>query len=198
VYIFLDPEPTMEISGHNHDPHAESKTLKGTLMNKNNLRIGLFVLSFVFTAAPSPAQNASGLIAKMAALEARVAKLEGQITASDLVGTYAVHGFQNEFGLPSPFSISSYVFQGTLTLEANFTGSFDVAATGNRLLNTGTLMRLPVNVSNQQSITWSYLNGTVSSPEIPMTFSVIAGGQLLVGTTAQHSDGTNVLLILTR
>ena len=80
-----------------------------------NLRAPSLFLAFVFAALPIQAQSPGGdppnvqsLASDLAALTKRVAKLEGQIVAADLVGTYSLHGFQIELsgsaGLPAQVS----------------------------------------------------------------------------------------------
>jgi len=59
---------------------------------------------------PGAGENIQSLADKLAALATRVAKLEGEIVAADLVGTYALHGFQSELraagaGDPDPSSV---------------------------------------------------------------------------------------------
>jgi len=143
------------------------------------------------------------LSAELAALTARVAKLEGQITAADLVGTYAVHGFQNEMSAPNvghPTAISSYVFVGTLTLRADGTAVFNGTESGHTLLFTA-----PPSVSNFQGsgsgtsdpFPWSYSGGVLTTLG-GFPISVAAGGKVMVGASANHDDHTNVILIITR
>src|SRR5712692_5441305 len=66
---------------------------KGRLIN---LRASSLFFAAVFTALSAQAQNPGATIeslaSDLAALTARVAKLEGQIVATDLVGTYGLHG----------------------------------------------------------------------------------------------------------
>ena len=46
--------------------------------------------------------------------------------------------------------------------------------------------------------TWTYANGTLTLAGGAPPLAVGAGGRILIGAIANPSDGTNVLLILTR
>jgi hypothetical protein len=46
--------------------------------------------------------------------------------------------------------------------------------------------------------TWTYADGAVTFAAAFPSLNVAAGGRVLVYAGANHSDGTNVLLILTR
>jgi hypothetical protein len=195
----------------------EHSQMKGTLMSKRNLRIVLLAFSFVFTVAPAQAQGPGGppgtgsaqaLSTRVAALEARVAKLEGQITAGDLVGTYVLHAFQTELHGRNPdlaTYVSSYVFQGTFVLNADGTGT--IGSSGGQF---GHSLRFFITESSPQtptrtvinepggggSFNWSYANGLINIGF--GNFSVTAGGRVLVGSGTNPADGTTVLLIMTR
>jgi hypothetical protein len=63
-------------------------------------RVPSLFFAVVFAAFSAQAQNPGATVESLAndlaALTARVAKLEGQIVAADLVGTYALRGIQLE------------------------------------------------------------------------------------------------------
>jgi len=150
-------------------------------------------------------ENIQSLSSKLTALTARVAILEGQITAADLLGTYAVHGFQVELGgaVPGirPAAVSSYVFRGTATLLSGGLVNFSSASEDGNTLTFGA----PPTVSPFQgsgnaggTSTWSYTNGLVTILGGAPPLSLTAGGRVLVGASANHTDGTDVILILTR
>src|SRR5215831_9727071 len=61
---------------------------------------------------------------EVVALTARISKLEGDITAADLAGTYALHTVQNVLYPGFPARVESSVSVGTATLAANGTGTF--------------------------------------------------------------------------
>jgi len=76
-----------------------------------NFRAASLFFVFAFAAVRIQAQSPTiqSLASDLAALTARVAKLEGQIVAADLVGAYAVHGIQNELSAPSSTGGSTQV-----------------------------------------------------------------------------------------
>lgn len=129
-------------------------------------------------------------------LSARVSKLEGNITAADLVGTYAIHGFQTEL---APNYVSNYLEQGIATLAAD--GSLTISGNTEKgwQLRLDTTPRTTLVINNPPepfASTWSYSDGTVNTPEISL--SVVAGGRLLVGVTTNPTDGTQVIILATR
>jgi hypothetical protein len=158
-----------------------------------------------FGAPPAGAGNpVQALSDQLAALTARVAKLEGQITAADLVGTYAVHGFQTELraaGGGAPTQVASYIYVGTAALTADNSTTLTLTEEGSRLLFTAPPSVVPDGpIAGSLSGTWTYANGVVTASEggSPIPLNVAVGGRVLIGASANHSDGTNVLLIFTR
>ena len=152
---------------------------------------------------PATGNPIQALTDQLAALTARVAKLEGQITSSDLAGTYAIHGIQNEMlsnadGVPT--QVSSYVYVGTAVLAVDGTTALSVTQSGNGLFITTPSSRFPVNSGGSLTGNWTYADGVVTTTGsgAPIPLTVAAGGRVLIGASANHSDGTNVLLIFTR
>ena len=171
------------------------------------LRCPSLLLAVAFAALSAQAQNPGATIeslaSDLAAVTARVAKLEGQIVAADLVGTYALRGIQLELsgGAGRPAQVSSYVYVGTATLNADGTASFNaLSASGNTLSFTTPAMVsiFKGNDGGSGSTTWTYSDGTVSVVGGAPPLSVAAGGRVLIGVGANPDDGTDVLLILTR
>jgi hypothetical protein len=169
-----------------------------------NLRASSLFFAAAFTALSAQAQNPGATIeslaSDLAALTARVAKLEGQIVAADLVGTYALHGFQVELSGGKSTQVSSYVYVGTAVLAADGTASLTATESGNTLLIGSSSSVSPFMGSGGGTFTstWTYADGTLTFPGGLPTVSVAAGGRLLIGSGANPSDGTNVLLIFTR
>src|SRR2546423_13776396 len=94
-----------------------------------NFRAASVLFAFAFVTLPIEAQSpptVQSLASDLAALADRVAKLEGKIVAADLVGTYALNGFQIELSGAAGRTpqVSSYVFAATVTLNADGTASF--------------------------------------------------------------------------
>jgi len=171
-----------------------------------NLRAASLFFAFAFAALPTQAQTPptiQSLASDLAALTQRVAKLEGQIVAADLVGTYAFRGFQIELGggASRTAQVSSYVFEGTVTLNADGTASLSAAPENGNTLSFTTPAMVSIfkgNDGGSGSTTWTYSDGTVSVVGGAPPLSVAAGGRVLVGVGANPDDGTDVLLILTR
>lgn len=187
---------------------VDRRPLKGRSVK---IRAACLFLVFAFAALPAQAQGPGGpsagaaaagnsLAGGLAALAARVAKLEGRLVEADLVGTYTIAGIQNELraGDPgSPPEISSYVYAGTVQLGADGTASFSVTENGHRL-SFGSPSLIPGDNSEEINTHWTYDNGTVAIFDGEWNFSVAAGGRLLIRVSVNPDDGTDVLLILTR
>ena len=173
-------------------------------MKTMNLRAASLFFAFTLAALPTQAQSPTveSLASDLAALTARVAKLEGQIVAADLVGAYAIHGIQNELSASGGSAqISSYVFLGTVTLAADGTASLNFTQQNGNTLVLGPQSSVqPFQGSGNPppTIDWTYADGTVTALGGAVSLSVAAGGRVLVGASANHADGTNVLLIFTR
>ena len=122
------------------------------------IRIAAFFLAFAFgslpvfaqsTKVPSPPpgipfQNlAQQLAAQVADLQARVAKLEGHIVASDLAGTYSVTVLGTTMtalhaGPPTVnATINTAAGRGTVTLNANGTGNTSASTCEGSTLTQG-------------------------------------------------------------
>ena len=137
-------------------------------------------------------------------LSERVSKLEGNITAADLVGTYRISGKQTELhGGAGSTAVASYVFQGTIQLAAN--GTFTITPT---LPDSGNTLRLYtsppsvvdfVGAGGGDAGTWSYSNGAVTIGGVGgPVLDVAAAGKVLVGVSFGHDDRTDVLFVLSR
>ena len=176
-----------------------------------NIRAAFLFFVFAFAALPTQAQSPTieSLASDLAALTARVAKLEGQIVAADLVGVYSVHGIQNELSASnSPggsTQVSSYVYLGTLALTGDGNASLSLTQeSGNTLFLGSPSSVKPFQGSNSPPFTftfpWTYADGALTGPvgDSSLSLSVAVGGRLLVGASANNADGTNVLLIFTR
>jgi hypothetical protein len=103
-------------------------------------RVALLFLGVAFIAAPvfaqgkppaAPSGGSQQLASDLAALTARVAKLEGNIEASDLAGTYFVVAFSTDMNAvrPDPPSEPAAISTGTLRLNLtlNADGSGHIA-----------------------------------------------------------------------
>jgi outer membrane murein-binding lipoprotein Lpp len=150
----------------------------------------------------------SELRSTVAALRAKVEAPEALITLSTLAGTYAVVGIQNELDPYSPVhpaSVGAYVYSGMATLRADGTGSVTEAQSGAYLhIDQETSLHSANSPSQTVTFDWTYANGIVtlssaSNAEFDgVTFNVASGGQVMTHASANASDGTDVVIILTR
>jgi hypothetical protein len=151
----------------------------------------------------------------MADLQARVAKLEGNITAADLAGTYtaivldtSMTGFRP--GTPPHFAtIATSSLRGAITLNADGTGSTAFIGCEGSHLNLGTGALTGVDCTEEEGntgVTWKYEAGVVTitflsdGDQIP--FNVAVGGRLLtMGFAPFHASdpsSDSLLIILSR
>jgi hypothetical protein len=145
----------------------------------------------------------------IATLQSDMALLGGQVTADSLVGTYALVGFQNELDpfVPSVSvpTVGSYVYTGTLTLNADGTAlATNYAQTGNYLIYDQTLTSADQGPGTG-TFNWTYSNGvvTLTLTSGPHTgdkafFNVGAGGAVMTAAGAKHTDGTSEIGVLLR
>ena len=190
-----------------------------------SIRVASVVVAFVFTVAvPARAQgpgqappNYQQLAAQIANLQARVAKLEGNIVASDLAGTYSVTGLDTTMtalhaGPPSVnATISTAAFRATLTLNANGTGNASdasgaITCEGSTLTQGSWAMHGFDCSEPSTDVTWTYADGVITitflndGDEIP--FNVALGGRFLIVAFAPFHPGDpssqQTLLIATR
>ena len=160
----------------------------------------------------SPPPNTQQLAAQLAALQARVAKLEGNIVASDLVGTYsllvmgtsmsAFHPASGGAG-PIPATITTGTTAGTLTLNADGTGTANIVRCDGATLTlaNGSLRGTNDDCGTEpaSSLTWAYANGVVSITVLDsngqpdhngaIPYNVALGGRLFVlGDSPFHAS----------
>jgi hypothetical protein len=181
----------------------------------NIRRVAALCLVLLLASAPLPAfaqgSSSNSLAVRVQALEAAVAKLMGNITADDLVGTYSVYLLGIAMDPPGTQAtynqMSSYVNKGTATLAANFRGTLN--GTGAGIVMTEQAANLnwtnvPVSVSGTGDFSWSYSSGVLTvtmDPGVPFNdfdLSVIAGGQALVSAFGGAPSNNQQILILVR
>jgi len=139
--------------------------------------------------------NFQALVNAINGLTARVAKLEGQIVAADLAGSYTIAGLQ--IGLISTNLVETISYGGTLTLAANGTYSGTLVGNGFDLTIGSPRVLHPDNGS--LSGTWSLAaNSVVLTGDIPASFAHASGGRVLVTSGFNNADGSTVLLIFVR
>lgn len=143
--------------------------------------------------------NFQALVTAINALGARVTKLEPPTAAADFAGTYAMQRFQTELGGGGSARVAVYTSSdGTVTLAADGTATRTSSTEQGHQLNLPGDTLTPFSGSSDAAgaITWTYSGGKVTI--FGGTFSVADGGRLLIRTSANPADGTNVLLMLVR
>jgi hypothetical protein len=174
-------------------------------------RIATLCFVLVSAMAPLPAQaqgnsGASNLSARVAALEAAVSKLNGNITAADLEGTYNFYFVATALYGGSTNQITSYFITGTMTFEAGGTGQVEdsVAAGGQLTEQLPTESWLFGNVGGSGvfdgSFSWVYNNGvvTINAGGDINDFTPTVGGQVMVGVQGGPPGDNQAIFVLTR
>jgi hypothetical protein len=147
--------------------------------------------------------NFQALATAINALAARVDKLEGKIVQADLAGSYTLQSFQSEFNGGDFGRVANYVNTGTVTFNADGTGSYAATEAGSRLfiaLDANAKLKgtssTYVNPTETATFTWTYANNVITA--LGGTLTVVAGGKLLIRTSTNPTDFTQVLLLLTK
>jgi hypothetical protein len=182
-------------------------------------RLASFLLASALISAPAFAQGPPGgvpggsgsgaiqsLANDLAALTARVAKLEGDIVAADLAGTYALLGINTSIsalrpGLPGQppvanAEISLEAFRGKLTLTADgnghlsdVSGEFTTLTQGLWTVTGGS----DTNGTGATDVKWTYADGVITitflddGDEVPFTVGI--GGRFFVMSFAPFHPG---------
>src|SRR3954464_469344 len=184
-------------------------------------RVVSLFLGVAFIAAPvfaqiRPASNSGPggggtiqqLTSDVAALTARIAKLEGNIVASDLAGTYSFMGLSTTMtalraGSPvAEATINTSAFRATLTLNVDGTGDLSLPA-GNPAIPPcqGSTLALPSgtmhgfdcsNSNGATGVTWTYADGVLTitflSDRNVIPLNVAVGGRFLLNAFAPFHD----------
>jgi hypothetical protein len=165
----------------------------------------------MFSASPAVAQKVAqggskAIEARLAALEAAVAKLQGNITEADLVGTYHLAALATDLDGGPPATIAVFAFRGIVTLAADGTGTIEQGGgtSGVIELAEGTPWTDTANLISGNpptSITWSYANGLVhlsdGTANLDIDMVVGVGGRVLT-SAGLSDDNTADLFIATR
>jgi hypothetical protein len=153
---------------------------------------------------------ASNVSARLAALEAKVARLEGNITSADLVGTYRAAAFTTDLdGLDDGTSatVTMFAYGGTMTLADDGTGVIVQGGNNSGVIQlregtpwTDTAELIPV--QPPIAITeWSYADGVVhitdGTVNLDLYLDVAAGGRILTWA-GLSDDNTADIIIATR
>jgi hypothetical protein len=145
------------------------------------------------------AADVATLQAQIQALSARLAKLETPAyTAADLAGSYAVTGFQSELhGTGGDWQVRSYVYDGTITLKVDGKYTKKIAETGSQIVGSGGgVFASFFSQDDPGRGKWKVKGNTVDLDGLKLY--IVGTGELLVGSSANPDDNTNVILLLTR
>jgi len=153
------------------------------------------------------------LASDLAALAARVAKLEGNIVAADLAGTYSavilstsLHGARPGV---APAAIETEASRGSLTLNANGTGQVTLLGCGGGRLTQGSWALTAAECDDDEpesALTWTYADGVVTATFLSdgdtVPFTVALGGRFLIlgfgGFYPSDPSSDQFVIILTR
>jgi len=188
------------------------------------LRRAFCAFALTLISFPAYAQRPGGsgetiasLTAKLTALTDRVGKLEGNIVAADLAGTYAVTLIETSMtalhvGPPVVnATISTSSIRAALTLNADGTGNTSAGSTfggcEGSTLTQGTWAMSGFDCSGPPTdVTWTYADGVITitflddGDQIP--FNVGVGGRLLIQAFSpfhpSDPSSDHVLVIATR
>lgn len=138
------------------------------------------------------------------ALGGRASKLEGSITADDLVGTYKATGFITALtGSGSSATVGILTVNATFTLAPGGVGTFEQSGAGARIAEaSGSWSRTMLNFPAGAPIplAWSYSGGTLHVTVVGIldsNFNVGAGGRVL-NNTERTLDPTMDLFVAVR
>jgi hypothetical protein len=138
-------------------------------------------------------------------LQGQIDKLNGNITAADLEGTYNFYMVATALD-GGPNTITSYVVTGTMTFGAGGAGqSQGTVAAGTQLKEQApSLNWLLTNVGGSGifdgSFSWGYNNGvvTINAGGDINDFTPTAGGQVMVGVQGGAPGNNQIIFVLTR
>lgn len=144
-----------------------------------------------------------------ATLQAQIDTLKGNITASDLEGTYNFYFIATALDPAAAGTniIASYVITGTVMLGAGGTGHASAFVASGRQLTEQTPSQNWVGagfsgfpVSGEADISWAYSNGTVTfgCPGDCTVFTPAGNGQVMVGVQGGPPGNNQAIMVLTR
>ena len=166
-----------------------------------SIRVAFVVLTAVLAVAVSGRAQGQGrgqpppsyqqLAAQIADLQARVAKLEGNIEDSDLAGTYTVTGLNTTMTALQPgfppvnATINTSAAKATLILNSDGTGSYSSDACEGSTLTQGSWAMHGFDCNDPPAnLTWTYAGGIITITDVSdneiIPWTVALGGRLLI------------------
>ena len=150
------------------------------------------------TLATTLANESAARASADSALGTRTDKLEGTITAADLVGTYHARGvFADLDGGGSP-EITHIALNGVATLRSDGTGTIAQSGAGISLVGpvwTDSAFTFPEETIN---ITWTYASGFVhitdGTVNLDIDFAVGAGGRVLIYSGLSDDNSIDIVV----
>jgi hypothetical protein len=161
----------------------------------------------VHAGAQLPPGAANNVSARLAALEAKVARLEGNITAGDLVGTYRAAALATDLDGGPPASVQMFAYGGTIQLNPDgLTGEIVQGGGTSGVIDlvqgspwTDGAQLIPT--QPPIPITWTYSNGIVhisdGTVHLQLDLIVGVGGRVLIWA-GLSDDNTADIIIATR
>src|SRR5690349_12403081 len=136
------------------------------------------------------------------ALSNRTGRLEGNIAAADLAGTYQARGIISDLDGGSSPSVTHGALNAVVTLNANGTGTLVQSGAAIELVGpttwTDNHFTFPAETI---TISWSYLNGFINitdgTAKLDLDFAVGAGGRVLI-YSGLSDDNTIDIVVATR
>jgi hypothetical protein len=166
----------------------------------------LSAASAAASAAPpaTPATELQALQATIARLNARVDRLER--TGPALIpGSYRIHGLQTELAGEVGFArVSSYVYEGTVTFNADGTYRTKGSSTGSHLkwgmcCLPGTAVReIKDDDPEKGRGRWTLEGNRLTLKSENGSFVYSGAGDMFVGASSNTLDGTSVMLMFVR
>jgi hypothetical protein len=165
-------------------------------MSRTRIASLCLIVALVFAPLPARAQGpSSSVAARIAALEARVAKLEGGITSADLVGTYALAWINiplDGHTATQSASVKTDGVTGTLTLSAGGGASLVIAGCSVVLGIEPSWALTNLGCGGDSATgTWTYANGVLTTDigQYDFDYNVGVGGRLLTAAGAFFHAG---------
>ena len=165
----------------------------------------LLILLAITFPTRAPAQGASNnLQARVAALEARVEKLEsGQVSEEHIFGSYSIHALGIALQAGPPALIGAETSRGIATFNDDGTVTFEDTGDASWNLREGMPWTLTLNPFTPASgvLTWSVVNGKVvidRTGDDDVVLTIGASAHVLSGGETSESEGFSNIFMMIR